>query len=77
MLETMSHNLSDQDVTKIAWDCQAFVGADLRCLCTLSALKAIEEFSTKKETGATHDTTAVPQIRLDHFLEALKNVRYF
>lgn len=72
MLQTVSHNLSDHDISKLAWDCQAFVGADLRCLCTVASLKAIEEYSTEPEF---EEIDTAPRIRLDHFVEALKSVR--
>lgn len=42
-LTGMAHSLTEAEIHSIAEDCQAFVGADLKCLCSFAALTAVKE----------------------------------
>lgn len=73
MLEVTTHNLTDEQITELAWDCHAFVGADMKCLCKIAALGLIDEYtaSTKELNGSG----SVPPLQFHHFVDAMKSVR--
>lgn len=73
ILSTMVRDQLDPDSTltteairDLAFDCHAFVAADLKNLCTMAGIYAIRDAIRTKEA---------PKVALYHFREALKHIK--
>ena len=71
LLRKNSHNLSSEDIQRLAKDTIGYSGADLKALCTDAALGPIRQLGPR---ALMVDIKDVPPISYRHFRQALKGM---
>eukprot|EP01071_Lankesteria_metandrocarpae_P001068 Lankesteria_metandrocarpae@DN1252_c0_g1_i1.p1 len=78
LLMSMPHSLTNMDIQTLAADCHAFVGADLRSICTTAAMQAFEELNSYNfltmRPKLRNDREKI-QINMKHFVAARAVIR--
>lgn len=72
MLKSNNHQLTDEDIAKLAKDTDGFSGADLKALCTDAAMGPIRQLGPK---ALEVDVSAIPPITVKHFKRSLKGTK--